>query len=50
LSDNWIYIADGKLIYLPPEYRQHSCSAVSGATIALGYGDRRVLIIGLHAS
>ncbi|KAL4770350.1 hypothetical protein BDW60DRAFT_193079, partial [Aspergillus nidulans var. acristatus] len=49
LSNNWIYIAGERLICLPPEHRQFSSSAVKGATIALGYYDGRVLVIGFHA-
>ncbi|KAL6230309.1 WD40-repeat-containing domain protein [Aspergillus navahoensis] len=46
LVDSWINIGDKKLICLPPEYRVYSSSAVNGATMALGYNDGRVLIIG----
>jgi WD40 repeat protein len=49
ISNNWIFIAGEKLILLPPEYHQYNCSAVKGATIALGYRDGRLLVIGFHA-
>ncbi|KAL4776004.1 hypothetical protein BDW60DRAFT_177454 [Aspergillus nidulans var. acristatus] len=49
LSDHWISIAGERLICLPPEYHQFSSSAVKGATIALGYQDRRILVTGFHA-
>ncbi|KAL4735577.1 hypothetical protein BDV11DRAFT_211866 [Aspergillus similis] len=49
LSDHWISIAGEKLICLPPEYHQFKSSAVKGATIALGYTDGRVFVIGFHA-
>jgi WD40 repeat protein len=48
LSGNWISVAGENLIAIPPEYRQHSCSAAKGAKISLGYSDGRVLIIGFH--
>ncbi|KAB8238710.1 WD40-repeat-containing domain protein [Aspergillus alliaceus] len=49
LSGNWVSMAGEKLVCLPPDYPRHSCSAVNGATIALGYEDGRLLIIGFHA-
>jgi WD40 repeat protein len=49
ISNNWISIAGEKLIRLPPEYHRYACSAVRGATIALGYHDGRLLVIGFHA-
>ncbi|KAL4787985.1 WD40-repeat-containing domain protein [Aspergillus varians] len=48
LSDNWVSLAGKNLLLLPPAYRQYSCSAVKDGTLCLGYGDGRVLIIGLH--
>ncbi|KAL4744344.1 hypothetical protein BDW72DRAFT_188744 [Aspergillus terricola var. indicus] len=49
LSGNWVSIAGENLLCIPPEYCEYSCSAVKnlkGATIALGYKDGRVLIMG----
>ncbi|KAJ6176749.1 hypothetical protein N7485_003663 [Penicillium canescens] len=48
ISNNWISIAGEKLIHLPPEYHQYDCSVVKRATIALGYRDGRLLVIGFH--
>jgi hypothetical protein len=48
ISNNWISMAGEKLIYLPHEYHEYDCSAVERATIALGYRDGRLLLIGFH--
>jgi WD40 repeat protein len=48
LSGNWVSVAGAKLIFIPPEYYQHNCSAANGTTISLGYSDGRVLIMGFH--
>jgi WD40 repeat protein len=50
LSNNWVALAGENLLWLPPEYRQYSCLAFKDATLALGYGDRRVSILGFHIS
>jgi WD40 repeat protein len=46
LSNYWISLAGEKLIHVPPEYHRLFCSAVQGATIALGCGNGRILVIG----
>jgi WD40 repeat protein len=48
LSDDWVSLEGENLLWLPPEYRQNSSSAVKDATLALGYSDGRVAIIGFH--
>jgi WD40 repeat protein len=47
LTNYWISIAGENLILLPPEYHQYICSAVKGATVALGYPDGRLISIGI---
>ncbi|KAL4770606.1 hypothetical protein BDW60DRAFT_192293 [Aspergillus nidulans var. acristatus] len=42
-------MAGENLLYIPPEHRQYTCFTVNGATIALRYGDGRVLI-GFHVN
>ncbi|EED12684.1 WD-repeat protein, putative [Talaromyces stipitatus ATCC 10500] len=48
LSDNWIALAGENILWLPIEHRRFTASAVKEATLALGYGDGRVSIIGFH--
>ncbi|KAL3469229.1 hypothetical protein BJX99DRAFT_268450 [Aspergillus californicus] len=47
-SNNWVMVAGENILWLPPEHRQFTASAVTDATIALGYSDGRVAIIGFH--
>ncbi|KAJ6024792.1 hypothetical protein N7540_005589 [Penicillium herquei] len=49
LESNWIRLGGENLLWLPVEYRSFACQAVKDATLALGYGDGRVLVIKLHA-
>jgi WD40 repeat protein len=48
ISDNWVMVAGENILWLPPEHRQFTASAVTEATLALGYSDGRVSIIGFH--
>jgi hypothetical protein len=48
LSDDWLALAGENVLWLPPEYRRFSCFACKDATIAMGYYDGRVSIIGFH--
>jgi WD40 repeat protein len=48
VSDNWVMLAGENILWLPPEHRQFTASAVTEATLALGYSDGRVAIIGFH--
>ncbi|KAL4985441.1 NACHT and WD40 domain protein [Aspergillus falconensis] len=48
VSDNWVMLAGENILWLPPEHRQFTASAVTEATLALGYSDGRVSIIGFH--
>ncbi|EED11823.1 WD repeat-containing protein, putative [Talaromyces stipitatus ATCC 10500] len=48
LSNNWVALGGENLLWLPPEHRQFETSAVKDATLALGYSDGRVSIIGFH--
>jgi WD40 repeat protein len=48
ISDNWVMVAGENMLWLPPEHRQFTASAVTDATLALGYSDGRVAIIGFH--
>ncbi|KAL4862351.1 hypothetical protein BDV12DRAFT_203139 [Aspergillus spectabilis] len=48
-SDDWLALAGENVLWLPPEYRRFSCFAFKDATIAMGYYDGRVSIIGFHA-
>ena len=50
ISDNWVTVAGENMLWLPPEHRQFTASAVTDATLALGYSDGRVEIIGFHIS
>jgi WD40 repeat protein len=45
LADGWVTFGGQKLIRLPLEYRQFSCSATKDGTLALGYDDGRVFIV-----
>ncbi|KAH8691808.1 NACHT and WD40 domain protein [Talaromyces proteolyticus] len=49
LSDNWVSLAGENILWLPQEHRQFTASAVKGSTLALGYSDGRVSIIGFYA-
>ncbi|KAF7585315.1 hypothetical protein BBP40_011245 [Aspergillus hancockii] len=49
LSNNWVVVAGEDLLWLPPEHRQISKSATKDATVAFGYFDGRVTVIGFHA-
>ncbi|KAJ5661456.1 uncharacterized protein N7477_009072 [Penicillium maclennaniae] len=48
LSSNWVALGGENLLWLPTEYRSFQCQAVKDATLALGYRDGRVLLIGFH--
>lgn len=48
LSNNWVALGGENLLWLPPEHRPFTISAVKEATLALGYSDGRVSIIGFH--
>jgi WD40 repeat protein len=48
VSDNWVMLAGENTLWLPPEHRQFTASAVTEAALALGYSDGRVSIIGFH--
>ncbi|KAB8067076.1 WD40-repeat-containing domain protein, partial [Aspergillus leporis] len=48
LSNTWIALDGENLLWLPAEYRSFKCFAVKDATLALGYHDGRVSIIGFH--
>ncbi|KAI7976980.1 hypothetical protein EIK77_002376 [Talaromyces pinophilus] len=45
LLNNWVVLAGEKLLWLPPEHRQFTCTAFQDANLALGYSDGRVLIM-----
>ncbi|KAL2782618.1 hypothetical protein BJX66DRAFT_331084 [Aspergillus keveii] len=53
---NWEIAIDGNLVFfsgerhlwLPPYHRHFTCSSTLNGTLALGYGDGRVLIIRFH--
>ncbi|KAB8238294.1 WD40 repeat domain-containing protein [Aspergillus alliaceus] len=49
LSNAWIALDGENLLWLPAEYRSSKCFAVKDATLALGYHDGRVTIIGFRA-
>jgi WD40 repeat protein len=48
LSNNWVVLAGENLLWLPSEHREFTTSAVQETTIALGYNDGRVSIMGFH--
>ncbi|KAL2856070.1 hypothetical protein BJX68DRAFT_279544 [Aspergillus pseudodeflectus] len=48
VSDNWVMLAGENILWLPPEHRRFTASAVTDATLALGYSDGRVSIIGFY--
>ena len=49
LSNTWISSEGENLLWLPAEYRSFHSYAVKDTTIALGYRDGRVCIIGFHS-
>ncbi|KAF7595224.1 hypothetical protein BBP40_006970 [Aspergillus hancockii] len=49
VENDWVVFAFEKVLWLPFGYRQISCSAVKGNTLALGYLDGRVCIMGFRA-
>ncbi|QGA18984.1 hypothetical protein EYB26_006669 [Talaromyces marneffei] len=49
VANSWVSFAGETLLWLPPEHR-FNCSASKDATLALGYIDGRVSIIGFHTS
>lgn len=49
LSNAWITLDGENLLWLPAEYRSFNCFAVMDTTLALGYHDGRVIIIGFQA-
>ncbi|KAJ6088705.1 hypothetical protein N7486_009966 [Penicillium sp. IBT 16267x] len=48
ISGNWICLKDENLLWLPAEYRSFTCQAVKDGTLALGYEDGRVLVLGFR--
>ncbi|KAL4990161.1 WD40-repeat-containing domain protein [Aspergillus falconensis] len=48
LSDNLIALGGRNLLWLPPEHRSFSCFSFKDATLALGYDDGRLSIIGFR--
>ncbi|KAE8362697.1 WD40 repeat-like protein [Aspergillus caelatus] len=49
VEGDWVTIATEKVLWLPSNYRQFSCFGVKGGTLALGYADGRVCIMGFRA-
>ena len=49
LSNTWISSGGETLLWLPAEYRSFLSYAIKDTTIALGYRDGRVCIIGFHS-
>ncbi|KAL2829877.1 hypothetical protein BJY01DRAFT_227656 [Aspergillus pseudoustus] len=48
VDDNWVIFAGERLLWLPSYYRQFTCSSTLNGTLALGYSDGRVLIMGFQ--
>ncbi|CRG89821.1 Vegetative incompatibility protein HET-E-1 [Talaromyces islandicus] len=48
VSNNWVVLAGENLLWLPPEHRQFTTSAIKDTTITLGYSDGRISIIGFR--
>ncbi|KAE8131510.1 hypothetical protein BDV38DRAFT_288620 [Aspergillus pseudotamarii] len=49
VEDDWVTIVAEKILWLPSTYRQFSCFGANGGTLALGYADGRVCIMGFRA-
>ncbi|PKX89254.1 WD40 repeat domain-containing protein [Aspergillus novofumigatus IBT 16806] len=49
LSNSWLVLTGENLPWLPPEHRRYTCFALKDATLAMGYYDGRVSIIGFHS-
>ncbi|KAF7587085.1 hypothetical protein BBP40_007724 [Aspergillus hancockii] len=48
VENNWVVFAGEKVVWLPSNYRQFTCFVVKNNTLALGYGDGRVSILGFR--
>ncbi|KAJ5647182.1 hypothetical protein N7490_003554 [Penicillium lividum] len=48
IANDWIVFRNKNLIWLPAEYRTFYCSAIQDGTLALGYTNGRVFIIGFR--
>jgi WD40 repeat protein len=48
IAFDWIAFRNENVIWLPAEYREFHCSAIQDGTLALGYANRRVLIVGFQ--
>jgi WD40 repeat protein len=48
LVEDWVVLGGEKVLWLPFEYRQPSCTAIKDRTLALGYPDGRVCILQFH--
>ncbi|KAF1809453.1 WD40 repeat-like protein [Eremomyces bilateralis CBS 781.70] len=46
IEDEWVWYGGERILWLPLEYQQSTCTAVHGSTVAFGYSSGQVLIIG----
>jgi WD40 repeat protein len=49
VANDWVIFGGEKVLWLPFEHRQPSCSAIKDGILALGYFDGRVSIVGFSA-
>ena len=47
-TNEWVMFKGEKVLWLPFDYREYSCSAMKDGNLALGYSDGRVFVIGFH--